>query len=376
MSPDPKPDPGAQDARRVMTEYVSAAELERQNTLKRPRTARAASGNGSDGLDAKRTDDLGIAASDLQHMRFPEIKYVVPGYVVEGLTLFAGKPKLGKSWLMLHIAIAVARGGQTLGDIQCVQGDVLYCALEDNGRRLQRRMVKLLPASQPWPHRLQFITEMPRLKDGGIETVRRWIKSGESPRLIVIDTLARVRDPKGHDKSDYEADYAAVSELKTLADKHGIAIVLVHHQRKMEAEDPIDTVSGTTGLTGAVDSVLVLYHKAQGTVLYGRGRDIEEIEKAVTFDKQFCVWRVDGEAREVHRSDARTKIVTALCDSPEPMSPREVADETALPYANVRQLLVRMHKAGEVERAKRGCYAFPKPAVTTVTSSQSRSAGE
>ena len=97
-----------------------------------------------------------------------------------------------------------------------------------------------------------------------------------------------------------------------MADTYGVAIVLVHHQRKMDAEDPIDTVSGTTGLTGAVDTVLVLNNAGQGMTLYGRGRDIEEIEKAVTFDKDLCIWRVEGEAREVRRSDERSAIIGVL----------------------------------------------------------------
>src|SRR5215218_278488 len=101
-------------------------------------------------------EGIGFSAAELQHMRFPPIKYVVPGYIAEGLTLFAGKPKLGKSWLLLHAAIAVARGGYTLGDVECVEGDVLYCALEDNKRRLQSRMSKLVQTFQPWPKRLRF----------------------------------------------------------------------------------------------------------------------------------------------------------------------------------------------------------------------------
>src|SRR3954468_9746925 len=140
---------------------------------------------------------VGFSAAALQHMRFPPIKYVVPGYIAEGLTLFAGKPKLGKSWLLLHGAIAGARGGYTLGEVQCVEGDVLYCALEDNRRRLQSRMTRLL-GLQPWPDRLRFETSIPRLKDGGIDTVRRWIETAENPRLIIIDTLAKVRDAKSH----------------------------------------------------------------------------------------------------------------------------------------------------------------------------------
>lgn len=135
--------------------------------------------------------------------------------VLVGERLLAGRPKRGKSWLLLHAAIAVARGSYTLGDVQCVQGDVFYAALEDNKRRLQSRMTKLLPAfAQEWPERLHFETEMPRLKDGGLDMVRRWIEQANEPRLVIIDTLQKVRDPKGIDQNSYEADYAAVSELK------------------------------------------------------------------------------------------------------------------------------------------------------------------
>jgi predicted ATP-dependent serine protease len=160
-------------------------------------------------------------APELQAADFPPIKFVVPGYIVEGLTLLAGKPKFGKSWLLLHIAIAVSRGGYTLGDIHCIQGDVLYCALEDNPRRLKRRMKRLL-RSDPWPARLKFECVMPRLNAGGVAFIRRWIDSQPEPRLVVIDTLAKVRDPKGAQESSYEADYAAVSELKSLADEKGV----------------------------------------------------------------------------------------------------------------------------------------------------------
>ena len=111
-------------------------------------------------------------------MIFQPIKYVVPGIIVEGLTLLAGKPKLGKSWLLLHAAAAVAGADSsfTLG-VQCVEGDVLYCALEDNLRRLQSRLTKLLGISQDWPTRLDFYCEMPRLAAGGLDIIKAWIKS-------------------------------------------------------------------------------------------------------------------------------------------------------------------------------------------------------
>ena len=129
---------------------------------------------------------------------FEPPNYAVPGYIVEGLTLLAGKPKIGKSWLMLHVGIAVACGSFTLDDIHCVKGDVLYAALEDNERRLQRRLRKLLNG-QPAPKRLRILSagEMPRLSEGGTALIRAWIEQAPEPKLVVIDVLAKVRDPRG-----------------------------------------------------------------------------------------------------------------------------------------------------------------------------------
>src|SRR5262245_53573898 len=168
-------------------------------------------------------------AEALMAKQFAPIKSVVPGVLVEGLTLFAGKPKIGKSWLLLHAAIAVATGGFTLGDIHCIEGDALYCALEDNERRLKSRLCKLL-WTRPGPTRLHLRTQMPRLAAGGLAIIEQWIESMEKKaRLVIIDTLAMVRAPKGKTQTDYDADYNAVLALRDLAAKHGLAIVVVHH---------------------------------------------------------------------------------------------------------------------------------------------------
>jgi RecA-family ATPase len=76
----------------------------------------------------------------------------------------------------------------------------------------------------------------------------------------------------------YEGDFKALTDLHRLANELGIAIIVIHHTRKMEADDPIDTVSGSLGLTGAAHTVLVLARSPKGTTLYVRGRDVEEGE--------------------------------------------------------------------------------------------------
>jgi hypothetical protein len=299
-----------------------------------------------------------VSARGLQTMTFAPIKYIVPGILIEGLTLLAGKPKVGKSWLLLHAAIAVADGDTTLGDLKCPQGDVLYCALEDNQRRLQSRMTKLLGiAATDWPARLNIICEMPRLVEGGLELLRAWITSVPQPRLIIIDTLAMVRALKKRDESNYASDYASVLEVRQLATEFGIAIVVVHHLRKAEADDPFDTISGTLGLTGAPDTIIVLARDSGGGfVLHGRGRDLIEIEKAMTFERETCIWRVAGDAGAIRRSSERNAVLDAIREAGEAIGPNDIASAANMRATNVRFLLGKLLKEGMIERAGYGRY--------------------
>ena len=310
-----------------------------------------------DGLDEE-PKEVGMSAANLCATVFEPPNEVVPGYVIEGLTLFAGKPKIGKSWLMLHVGIAVARGSFTLDDIHCVKGDVLYAALEDNKRRLQRRLRKLLDG-QPAPERLRILSagEMPRLSEGGTALIRAWIEQVPEPKLVVIDVLAKVRDPRRKDQGPYDSDYAAMEELKKIADEYGIAIVVIHHLRKMDADDPLDQVSGTTGLSGSVDTVLVLSRTSSGT-LHGRGRDLEDIEKAVQFDRGTCTWTVLGGAASVRYSGERAAVLAALQEATEPISPTDVAAITNMKIGNVRKLLAKLVRDGLAVRVGRGRYAL------------------
>ena len=309
---------------------------------------------------------VGIRASELQALQFPPIKYVIPGYIVEGLTIFAGRPKLGKSWCCLDWGGAVASGGVAFGSIQCEEGDVLYLALEDNQRRLKSRLEKVLPVGE-WPNRLTFWTECKRLDRGGLDAIRNWIIEAKQPRLVMIDVIAGVRPDKRGNETLYGADYRAIEGLHGLARDHGLAIVVVTHVRKMDADDPLDTVSGTLGFTGAADSVLVLNRDSQGVTLYGRGRDIEEIETAVQFDRDLCRWSILGQADDVRRSDERQQIIEALGDSPKPTGPAEIAKGTGMKAGNIRKLLTKMATAGEIKKVGYGKYSLNTPDHTDHT---------
>jgi hypothetical protein len=298
-------------------------------------------------------------AGILKAMTFAPLKYVVPGIIVEGLTLFAGKPKIGKSWLLFHAAIAVARGGFTLGEIKCPEGDVLYCAIEDNLRRLKSRMMKLLGPDQDWPNRLAFRCELPRLGQGGLDTIKAWIASVPDPRLIIIDTLAMVKAPKGKNDNPYDADYTAVQELRTFAAEQHVAAVVVHHLRKADADDAFDTVSGTLGLTGAPDTILILKHDSNGQlILHGRGRDLTEIEQAMEFNKDACTWAMLGDASQFRAETSRGGILAAMAEIGEPTTPNEVAAMAHMKVNTARQTMLRLNRTGDIRRVGYGKYAL------------------
>lgn len=318
-----------------------------------------------------RTAPQCMSARDLYSKEFDPIKYVVPNYIAEGLTLLAGKPKIGKSWMVMDFALAVASGGYCLGNVQCEQGDVLYLALEDNDRRLNSRLHKLwayeaLAGDTPIPDRLFFRTDWKRAGEGGIEDIRAWIGEHPAARLVIVDVLMMFRATARSQEQTtlYQADYEAIKGLQSLAMETGVAVVVVHHTRKSAADsDPFEKVSGTLGLSGAADTTIILDRDQNGCTLYGRGRDIEEIETAVLFDRPTCRWNVLGKAADVRRTDERSVILDLLADNqdaPGGMSPAEIADALGITRNNVKQLLFKMAKAGEVVKVgKKGRYSHP-----------------
>lgn len=316
-----------------------------------------------EGVGAQRPPQIGTSsdalavftANELQLKTFAPIQWIAPEILPEGLTLLCGKPKLGKSWAALDLACAVAEGGQFLG-VVCDQGEVLYLALEDNQRRLQDRMLKIRPDTG-WPSALSFAVESQRINEGGLAAMERWLDEAENPRLIIADTLATIR-PSNVGKDDYKADYAALRDLHRLSSERRIGVLVVHHVRKAEAEDVYDTVSGSTGLTGAADATLIFGVRTGETgteiILHGKGRDIKGFQHAVEFDEDRCRWKHLGDPDTVFVSDNRRLIISALEDGRH--SPSEIVAHTGLSQANTDKTLRRMTDKGQIRKTGRGHY--------------------
>ena len=303
-----------------------------------------------------------FSAKELQSMAFPPLSWIVRNIIpAEGVTLLCSKPKFGKSWLAYDLCIACTTDRFTLGTIKPAQGNVLYLALEDSKRRLQRRMTKLLPTfGSAWPDKLTLKTEWRRLHEGGLEDIRAWYTTqsttGGKPILVMVDVLAKVRKPVGN-RQLYEADYAALADLTKLANELGLAIVVLHHTRKMAADDLMETVSGSFGVSGAVDTILVMANKPNGAVLDIRGRDVESAELAIEFDKQTCRWRLLGDAAEVHISAQRATVIAALKEAGLAMTIPALIEATGMKRNPLDVLLGRMAKEGEIQRVNKGLYA-------------------
>ena len=309
--------------------------------------------------------DDAISAPDLCDKQFPDIRYVIPGLIPEGVTLLVSRPKLGKSWLLQQLSSSVAQGSITLVAEAASRGDVLHLTLEDGQRRFQRRMKKYFGSDRrQWPARMTIVHKWRRLDQGGIADIREWCGSVPNPTLVTIDTITKVRPaPKASD-TNYATDYATGEQLIALCHEFpGLAIVIAHHDRKAEAEDVFDTVSGTLGLTGGVDTIIVLKRNRQGVTLHIQGRDlIDPIEKAVHFDRETGRWMILGEASEVYRSKDERLVMEALRGEADGLSVKDIMAATGIKSRNnLDQLLGRMAMAGAIERRSRGVYVAVTP---------------
>jgi len=314
-----------------------------------------------DGWDDLDRGPVTWSAADLLSADFAEPRWAVPGLVAEGLTLFCGPPKVGKSWLALGLAVATALGGHALGKVPVEAGDVLYLALEDTPRRLQSRLRMVLADDSAIPARLDVRFDWPSTAEG-MDEVRAWLDSHPDCRTVIVDVLARTRGPLIVGQSAYAADYSATSAWKSIADRYGVAVLLLHHTRKAASDDFLETVSGTNGLAGAADAIMVLTRSrhAADAKLAITGRDVEEAEHALSFDAHHGRWLLlDGPASDYDVSETRRRLLSALREAGTPMRPKELAKAIGSDYELVKKTVQRMAADEQIVTDGAGRYSVP-----------------
>ena len=215
---------------------------------------------------------------------YKPIEFVVDGLLAQGLYILAGAPKVGKSWLVLDMCLSIAKGESVLGR-ETSQGSALYLCLEDSYSRIQNRLYEL--TDEP-SESLYFSVLAESIGNGLEEQIEQFKLQHSDLKIVAIDTLQKI---KTDEEYRYGTDYAELTVLKSLAEKLGICILIVHHTRKSRDSDPFNMISGTTGISGCVDGSLVLMKskRTSGSAkLFTTGRDIRECE--IHLERVECKW--------------------------------------------------------------------------------------
>ena len=232
-----------------------------------------------------------INAEDLQNRTYEPTHFLVDELIPEGLHILAGAPKIGKSWLALWLCLCVSQG-QPLWNFAITQGEALYLSLEDSFQRIQTRLFDLTEDAPPTLH---FAIMADTLKRGLEQQIEQFLTEHSDTKLVVIDTLQHVRSAGSDSNNLYANDYHDIGILKQLADRRHIAILLIHHLRKLHDDDPMNMISGSTGLSGAADSTFVLQKSsrlANIASLHCTDRDIPDRTLKLEFGEEDHVWKL------------------------------------------------------------------------------------
>ncbi len=242
---------------------------------------------------------------------FPPIQFTVTSVMPEGVGILSGRPKAMKSWTMLDLAYCVQNNLKWMNH-EVVQGDVLYLALEDNPRRMKDRITKLghdKRKSHP-----TIVTESPYLNYGLEESIRAWTKQVFHPRLVIVDTLAKVKNQWNRTDTAYDKDNRLLRDIQHLAGELSVTIIFVSHLGKAHQDYSWDRIQGSTGMQGMTDFMYMLDRGDQGTAasLKGRGRDIEDFEYALTWNEKTWKYDCEGKLYEIQMQENRREILEAM----------------------------------------------------------------
>ena len=271
-----------------------------------------------------------VSMTELYQTPYKSRPPIIDGLLYGGAYILAGAPKIGKSFLVAQIAYHISTG-KKLWDYDVHQGTVLYLALEDDYQRIQSRMFMMYGVEDS--SNLYFATAANKIGNGLDEQLEFFINEHPDTKLIIIDTMQKIREVGGEAYS-YASDYEIIGRLKQFADKHCICVLIVHHTRKQPAGDTFEMISGTTGLLGCADGSLLMQKKKR-TALEATidvvGRDQQDQILYLSKDPNTQIWNLDKTETELHKEppDPVLEAVARLVTSEQPEwtgSPSELAE--------------------------------------------------
>jgi hypothetical protein len=303
----------------------------------------------------------GLTATQLEAISFPPIRWVVKDILPPGITVLAGPPKVGKTRLMTHIMASVVTERRVFNKIETEKADALFLCLEDDEwEDVQERMMEFLP--EGWPDNLILHKDWPRIGQGGVRKLEAHLQKFPKTRLVVIDVLECIRNPKRTpSQSIFTYDYNTIAAFKPLLEKRNLAIVILHHTNKNEdARDVFTRISGTNGIAAAANTLMILTREERlGTtmLLSIEGRKALADELALEYDAINGGWELLGEARSFETSERRKQILDFLrAKKPEAQSPKEIAEGIGGNPSTLRTLLRKMLRTDQVVQPTLGKY--------------------
>lgn len=215
---------------------------------------------------------------------------IIEGLLYEGTYLYTGAPKIGKSFMMAEFGYHVSMG-VPLWNHNVKKAGVLYLALEDDYKRLQQRIATMYGVEDN--HDFHLAIKAENIEGGLLDQIKNFLAEHPETKLVIVDTLQKIREDTA-DNGNYKSDYEVVSKLKRISDENNICILVVHHTRKMGAEDKFDMISGTNGLLGSADGAFIMTraHDKDTAEINITGRDVPTQKLIVKFDQNKCIWEL------------------------------------------------------------------------------------
>lgn len=240
-------------------------------------------------------------AKDIQQSKGEQREFLVDGIITPGLNLLAAPRKKGKSWFALDLALCIARDEDFWGK-KTEHGKALYFALEDTEERVRRRINKQLDYEDA-PESLLVSCSTGYVGDVFYKDLDACLNDNKDIKIVIVDVIQKIRSEKRSNQTEYSHDYNDVGKLKKIADNHGISILAITHTRKTkDGRDRLNEISGGVGVTGAADTILMIVSSdadSKDSTLYITGRDVEETELTIRFDKDACRWKYVGSTEEI-----------------------------------------------------------------------------
>jgi len=308
-----------------------------------------------------------MSAPELQRANLPPVHFLIEGILPDGTSLLTASSKVGKSWMVLDLGLCQAAGKPFMGH-KTNQCGVLYLALEDSLHRLQNRMNKIL-GGKPAPEQFYFTTEAPKLDNGLLETLDEHINQHPDTKLIIVDTLQKIRGQALPREAAYAQDYREMETVKAHMDKQGVSCLFVHHNRKMkDDDDPFNMISGTNAIMGAADTIWTITKAKRDdeeATLHITGRDVEQTDTVIRFDKTIWRWEPVGEAAQLAEERARAEynqspIVQTIKKLLE-QSPERRWDGTAKDLMEAGKYIVRTYLAVDNQKLGYAIRNLEKP---------------